>query len=610
VAVKIENVGEKPVAIGRVWVFSDFDAFFKGAGMTVPYRIAPTVHLNWGDMEGDIRRVERIKEGLDGANVKGAWTTWIGYAKEDEKVVEGEIDYVLAVAKKAKMPVQICFDSWWENTPHEVGGKNWWEEKYQQVVWDETEKRMRLSTPNRWGNTPWLTMSNVELNEFKARRLREAARYLGKHYREMGRDEGLVLAVNLENEPAYWASGAAGLGEDLLWADFNPAAVEAARRVGVMLDPRDGLSVDERRWLAGNLLAYQRLILTAAAGGLWEGGGGELAENVYTQGMVSAVYNEFPRVDRVWPGWESAAPAGARVGGEWNSDSLRERECVLLQIALGRTANVNAECGNDARAVSGVAAGYALGQRFYTPYNYPLGEVEQLAETVKDVSVAYAEPTYRRGILVTDFADAKWEEQVALTENVVVGRLSNTPMQVVHVRGGGKPGILRYELKAPTGGFKGLGVELTGRANDFVDHRAEVCLRVWAGRDEKSLRLMRTFANMEHIDAMEEVDLSEVARGAGRVVVQLELATPGMEEGLLDWVALARVRFVTPWVEEMAQQEETLESAREHHLLVSWRADVELAMQGLKPGTQKLEEARAAYARGEYARAYQMARLP
>jgi hypothetical protein len=34
------------------------------------------------------------------------------------------------------------------------------------------------------------------------------------------------LAVNLDNEPVYWATGNAGLGSDILLADFNRVTVE------------------------------------------------------------------------------------------------------------------------------------------------------------------------------------------------------------------------------------------------------------------------------------------------------------------------------------------------------------------------------------------------
>jgi hypothetical protein len=41
------------------------------------------------------------------------------------------------------------------------------------------------------------------------------------------------LAVNLDNEPVYWATGNAGLGSDILLADFNRVTVEVRRVVTV-----------------------------------------------------------------------------------------------------------------------------------------------------------------------------------------------------------------------------------------------------------------------------------------------------------------------------------------------------------------------------------------
>src|SRR5205823_14377550 len=108
------------------------------------------------------------------------------------------------------------------------------------------------------------------LNAFKVQRLTSAASHL------RGRTANL-LAINLDNEPVYWASGNAALGSDLLMADFNPATIEAAAHDGVLLDPGDGLSRGERLWLWKNLLHYNDMIGRAVrdALGCVRGGGSD-----------------------------------------------------------------------------------------------------------------------------------------------------------------------------------------------------------------------------------------------------------------------------------------------------------------------------------------------
>ena len=70
-------------------------------------------------------------------------------------------------------------------------------------------------------------------------RMAAAMAHLRRRYRELsarGRGHRL-LALNLDNEPVYWASGNAGLGTGPLLADFNAHTVADARRDGVGLDP-------------------------------------------------------------------------------------------------------------------------------------------------------------------------------------------------------------------------------------------------------------------------------------------------------------------------------------------------------------------------------------
>lgn len=72
-------------------------------------------------------------------------------------------------------------------------------------------------------------------------------------------DISWVAGIYLENEPRYWdTQSTQGTpqwnGEQ--WADFNPAVVTEAARDGVSLDPADGMSESELRWLQRNVARY------------------------------------------------------------------------------------------------------------------------------------------------------------------------------------------------------------------------------------------------------------------------------------------------------------------------------------------------------------------
>jgi len=265
VTLKLVNASDTPFTISRIWAFSDFDRYFEADRMAVPFHLAPTLWLSWIDLDADIARGAKIRDSLgDHPNVRPAFTTFIPFANLDDRELAERIDYVLALAEGAGIPAQIEFDSWWANTPSgsDRRGGFWNDVPYQQVVYNADSEAFQLSIPNQWSSTPWLSVSHPDLNAFKRERLAAAMSIMRRRYaalRARGKAH-LVLAINQDNEPVYWASGNAGLGEDILQADFNRAAVDAAKREGVALNPTDGLSFEERRWLWGRLLRYNEMI--------------------------------------------------------------------------------------------------------------------------------------------------------------------------------------------------------------------------------------------------------------------------------------------------------------------------------------------------------------
>lgn len=320
--------------------------------------------------------------------------------------------------------------------------------------------------------------------------------------------------------------------------------------------------------------------------------------------MVSAGYDEYPLCDRAWPLWETGAPAGARVGGEWNSDSLRECSRVYHQLPLGRNAAVNAECENNPANHLGILPAYALGQRFYTPYNYPIPHLNTATQRLDDLTRPWPAHVYRQLLTEPDLAEA-----AARTPTITTGLLGNTPLTVAHPASSEHPGILDFTLHAPADGFEGLYVELTGRAKDFAGHHPGICIKILAGPDEHSLQLLHTFSDAAHIGPEDAVDLSPVARRATQLLVRLELHAPNLPPELLSWASLSNIRFTLPWPPSITaglhSTPETLQSARTHNLLVSWRRDAELALtQSPSPAAQQ------AYTQGHYATAYHLAIHP
>ncbi len=363
ITVNLVNQLDAPFSISRLWVFSDFNQYFRTSHMAVPFRLAPTVSLSH-NYDQDKEKLLSIKNSLgERPYVSAAWTVFLGYSNLDDQELERQLDYILRLAQDTDMPVQIELDSWWAQTTSSSDGHGgyWTDVPYQQVVFNASQRHFQLSIPNRWGDTPWLTVNHPDLNAFKAKRLHDPAIVLRSRYRALlasGKQQ-LMMAINLDNEPVYWATGNAGLGADLLEADFNSETVKDAQADGIDLDPSSGLGTIQRFWLYRNLLHYNKMIAGNITSALAQDANlvthGEvhfaddfLRNNVYTQAMINIPDLQYPLWDPVYPLWETAAPVECRTGGEWNGDSVVETEAVTRQLTLGRNAAVNAECGKNA----------------------------------------------------------------------------------------------------------------------------------------------------------------------------------------------------------------------------------------------------------------------
>jgi hypothetical protein len=645
--VTFRSLSDAPFSLRRIWAFADFDRYFDANRLAIPYYLVPTIHLSFSDAVSDRQKLGRIKDSL-GAHLhaKAAFTAFLPYASLNASEIERRIDYVLRLAEDAQMPVQLGFDTWWASTPSGSDGRGgyWSDVKYQQVVYNTAARRYQLSLPNRWSNTPWLTVNHPDLNAFKGRRLKESLAYLRRRAEER-RARGkanVILAVNLDNEPVYWASGNAGLGTELLLADFNPAAVADARRDGVTLGPADGLDRRERLWLFRNLLRYNERIGRAAVQGLGRSAvlvtpervsppGDHLAANVYTQAMVGDSAVQYPMLDPAYPLWETAAPSAVRVGGEWNSDSVQEAQAVTHQIALGRNAAVNAETGNRAEKMRGVRVGYALAQRYYTLYNYPLDRMDTAASEIRDLTRPFPAFTFLPVLLHSDFRGDAWRKQAVVVEGVQTGLIGNTAGVAVYPASNERPGRLLYRLDTPRGGFaRGPFLELTGRAFVSGAKDPNVYVRVLAGgsADPARMREVARFHDTGHFGAAERIDLTGGAGSAvGSLFVLIEMNAAGVPPEVLSWCSVRQVRFTAPWpaaaTRGLEVPEPSLGLVRRRNLVVSWRRDAEIAIARLAgavraagvgrgaapPDTPegRLTAAREAYARASYADAYRRA---
>jgi hypothetical protein len=316
--------------------------------------------------------------------------------------------------------------------------------------------------------------------------------------------------------------------------------------------------------------------------------------------MVAHPALQYPLFHQAWPLWETGAPAAVRCGGEWNNDTVAEQQAVTHHVALGRSAAVNAESGNNAANVAGVLVGYALGERYYTPYNYPLDKMDVAAADLRDIEQQQFIPyIHQPALLEHGFADEKWKTIVAEHGGVETGPIGNNPMIAVYPVSATTPGFLRYRLVAPKGKFDVLSIEMFGRTKDHQRNNDKIAIRVLVDGQEAG-----GMNEDGDINALHRIDLTDRARGKKEIDVRIELDAGGAQ--MRQWCSLWRVRFSIGYPDALLsvllKQDWSLATVRKQNLVTSWRRDAELAMEKFPT-----PQAKEAYAHGEYATAYRLA---
>ena len=302
--------------------------------------------------------------------------------------VRGQLENCAKWSKQYSLPAMLGFVSWWSGTPGHVPdglGGRFGDVKYQQfcyapdteqpedenlkaILGDRYNRHYCLSVPNQWSSCPWLTMNSKLLNDYRYKRMDEAVAILKDI---SGGDTKWLDSIFIENEPRYWdtlceATNSKRSGVGTLWADFNPLAVEAAKRDGVDLDPADGLSDKELLWLHQNVGKYNQECVDAVGKSLTKHG--LAATQLYTHSLQHK--DMFPGGAIGHPASEWACANGARTGveGMWSqpSDFARVRE-------WGRWANINRE-ENDGQHIDlhlwDLRVDYMMGADLYNSYNW------------------------------------------------------------------------------------------------------------------------------------------------------------------------------------------------------------------------------------------------
>lgn len=305
------------------------------------------------DRNADLKKLQQIRD--DFADLKH-FTVAVGIEVKFMQVSDAQLaeqfDYILRLAREARVNLIFNFNSWWDGTPVGRDGKGGYfgDLEYQQIVYDPQTGEKKLSVPNLWRNTPWYTMNHDHLNTVRKTRLAAALDILGEKTAFLKLTQGFLpnVRILIDNEPTYWAEFAYSSSPEA-GGDFNAHAIQAARKDGVDLNPSGGLKPEQKLWLLNNLCSYMTDLsrtyhactsdeYAVLACDQVSYGGHSLSENVMTH--VQA-YSGHPYADECHMRHEQHVNPYTRLGVE--TCGHQDERALSYFPATGRFAQVNAE---------------------------------------------------------------------------------------------------------------------------------------------------------------------------------------------------------------------------------------------------------------------------
>lgn len=622
----LRNDSPTRVNFARVWAYSDFDNLLVDEKIYRPMTVALfKPNINWNDYSSDLALLEGMKLKFSDYEMYNIAVVFdILYMHWSEKEMQRRLDYLTQLSADSGLAIHLSVDSWWDGTPIGPDGQGgyWRDMPYQQVVYDplNTDGRgyWKLSTPNVYGNTPWLSMNNEHYNEVRADKIRGVTAYLAARTADLKADgvELPPVVVFTENEPWYWPYFAFNASPEGT-GDFGPDVITAASNDGVLLDPTDGISVQERQWLAKNMTDYISNVSSAMAEGygynaiIVDNGqitypDNQLVENAYTHTFPN---QKFPGLDEQQSQWEAHMVKDIRFGGEW--EGILDDRYLSYISARGKFADVNAErSGYAMQEFQVLPQAYAYGSDHVTIYNYRSGDEGFIRTQDGEMSNPYITPSYGQVILDYNFADdLSLTPGTSLVETNQVKRAPLVEHYVVSsTTSDANGGYITFKAdnqRVPL--TNGLAVELEGRSLNYLCSQCKV--EVWAGPDLNSLSLVDTLYDMFHeatIDASDFID-----KNSSIAYVRIRLYTPNTPSQVRDWVALSSVKITALLGGASGHTsgfQYTYKQLRERNLWVTYRADIErlaakYAEQAGRNGTY--EEIDQLYQSGYYGTAYQ-----
>lgn len=607
IRVTLRNVSDSAVSINRIWAHSNLKTLCDEEGITTKMPViilnGDFFNVNWNAYKGkkeDYR--EALRSYIETFGDESNYKNFIpGYAIEitymrwpDERVYE-MIDAVVELSSELNVPIAINFNSWWGGTPSFVpDGKGGFftDLEYQELIYAPNNINGRgvyqTTTPNSWGNNPWLSLNNEHMNNVRLEKYRKFCKYMNQKITEMKVKAGdrklPEVSVFIENEPQYWTLFLFTTQEIREVCDSSQTFVNALKeKYGVDFDPTDWLDEDEQEALFYNLSDYTIDLMKAAA----EGAGtdyitvngnkiklpdDQFMDNIYTHQFDT---NIEKRIISEWDTYETALVKNGNLGmeGYGLSGNVANRNMGAHAAARGKFAAVNIETGGNGTSIGPLDDYYAAGAHYGVLFNAQRGVQPILAKMDETVMTeGFEEPFEGREIFRYDVKeDDTFEPDGILVEADGIGVSPMHRNYVACPHDDDYEGSLTFRVDNKGKPFtNGLEVMLYGYCWAHMDPNCR--MEVYAGSDLNNL----TLADTKVIDVGGvPCDISSnIDKTKSVAYFKVRIFTTGNRE----WSGVFRIRALEKFGETLGHTNGYIYSfadSRLNSLIVTNRADVE-----------------------------------
>jgi len=600
--VELVNLAHSPLLICGATLYADLEEYALREELIQPL----TVYLT-ADLDPARINIWR-KSWSDRRDVKiGLCYCTFPMAQMPPENQKRELERIIAFGKEYDIPIEVDPITWWGGTPSGCDGEGgyWTDVTYQQVTYSPSLRQYGISIPNQWSNTPWLTMGNERLNSFKEAGFQTFGYLLREAYRNFNGDFPIKRLV-LDNEPTYWARGNPGGSPFSEWdtydaiADFNPAMRQLAKERGINLDPRNGLTEPQKKFLRDVLTEYYHVTHAAIHKGL---GDIPLSYYVYTHSFETVCNGIFRSiVQGVGEGVIKSSRLGVEGDIDVNGNFTQFRE-------LGIPAAVNVEFGGRSDAGPVVQDAYAAGCDHVTLFNAEDASVENIRKSLESGWSNYPPVVWRETLYSPTLQHllemATVSNDIVLDHDKILGRELNKDNIL----------LLRLNSQQTIGqpAFGDLALSYRARAFVFKQDNADGFLSVKVGTRQNELQEISRMYN--NGGGILQADITNLVKGSTEIWVEFDFHPLG----LTDWVNLFEFSLQKPWtVEHLIGRNRSYDARRlrVESSIVGWRADAEWYM-GLaasippqrlsETDKRSLTKAKSLFQKGSYAKACRLA---